>query len=74
MIELNQTLLDAVKIIAEEAGQAILNIYQQDDFEVQTKLDESPLTRADLASHHIITKALKKLTPEIPILSEEGEK
>ena len=74
MIELNQTLLDHVKIIAEEAGQAILGIYQQDDFEVQTKSDHSPLTQADLASHNIINQALKKLTPEIPILSEEGDK
>jgi 3'(2'), 5'-bisphosphate nucleotidase len=74
LIELSQTLLNYVKIIAEEAGQAILDIYQQDDFEVQTKSDQSPLTKADLASHHIITKALKKLTPKIPILSEEGEK
>jgi 3'(2'), 5'-bisphosphate nucleotidase len=73
LIELNQTLLDHVKIIAEEAGQAILDIYQQDDFEIQTKRDQSPLTQADLASHDIITKALKKLTPQIPILSEEGE-
>ena len=74
MIELNQTLLDHVKIIAEEAGQAILKIYHQDDFEIQTKRDQSPLTQADLASHDIITKALKKLTPTIPILSEEGDK
>ena len=73
MIELDQTLLDHVKIIAEEAGQAILQIYQQDDFEIDTKSDQSPLTQADLASHDIISKALKKLTPEIPILSEEGE-
>ena len=74
MIELDQTLLDHVKIIAEEAGQAILDIYQQDDFEIQTKRDQSPLTQADLASHDIITKALKKLMPQTPILSEEGEK
>ena len=74
MIVLDQTLLDHVKMIAEEAGQAILSIYQQDDFEIQIKSDQSPLTKADLSSHHIITKALKKLTPEIPILSEEGEK
>lgn len=74
MIELNQTLLDNVKIIAEEAGQAILQIYQQDDFEVQIKRDQSPLTQADLASHQIIIEALNKLTPEIPILSEEGDK
>ena len=74
LIELDQTLLDHVKIIAEEAGQAILDIYQQDDFEIKIKSDQSPLTQADLASHDIITKALKKLTPQIPILSEEGEK
>ena len=73
MIKLDQILLDYVKIIAEEAGQAILDIYQQDDFEIQTKRDQSPLTQADLASHDIITKALKKLTPETPVLSEEGE-
>jgi len=73
LIELDQTLLDHVKIIAEEAGQAILQIYQQDDFEIKIKSDHSPLTQADLASHNIITKALKKHTPEIPILSEEGE-
>ena len=74
LIELDQTLLNHVKIIAEEAGQAVLRIYHQDDFEIKIKSDQSPLTQADLASHDIITKALKKLTPEIPILSEEGEK
>jgi len=65
-------LLYQVKSIAEEAGRAILNIYQQDDVGIQTKSDQSPLTQADLASHDIITKALKNLTPDIPILSEEG--
>ena len=74
LIELNHTLLDAVKKISEKAGQAILNIYQQADFEAQVKSDKSPLTQADLASHQIIIEALSKLTPEIPILSEEGEK
>jgi len=72
LIELNQDLLDAVKKIAEEAGQAILDIYHQDDFNIESKSDQSPLTQADLASHNIINQALKKLTPEIPILSEEG--
>ena len=74
MIELDQDLLDAVKRIGEGAGQAILEIYQQEDVQVQIKSDQSPLTQADLASHNIIHQALKKLTPEIPILSEEGER
>ena len=74
LIELDQTLLDHIKIIAEEAGQAILQIYYQDDFEIHIKSDQSPLTKADLTSHDIIIKALINLTPEIPILSEEGHK
>ena len=74
LIELDQDLLYAVKKIGEEAGQAILEIYLKEDTQVQTKSDQSPLTQADLASHLIIIEALKKLTPEIPILSEEGDK
>jgi len=66
--------LNQVKGIAQEAGHAILKIYQQDDVGIQTKQDQSPLTHADLVSHDIITKALKQLTPEILILSEEGNK
>jgi 3'(2'), 5'-bisphosphate nucleotidase len=66
--------LNQVTHIAEEAGRAILDIYQRDDFDIQTKSDQSPLTKADLASHQIIVETLNKLTPEIAILSEEGEK
>jgi len=66
-------LLDQVKSIAEDAGRVILNIYQQDDVGIQTKVDQSPLTQADLASHQIINQALTTLIPDIPILSEEGQ-
>ena len=74
MIELTQSILEAVRLSAEEAGKAILKIYQLGNYETQTKDDHSPLTHADLASHHIIFSALSKLAPKIPILSEEGEK
>ena len=74
MIELTQSILEVVRLCAEEAGQAILKIYQLDNYESQTKDDNTPLTQADLASHHIIYSTLSKLAPEIPILSEEGEK
>ena len=36
--------------IVEEAGAAILEVYNT-DFEIQSKSDESPLTQADLAAH-----------------------
>lgn len=57
--------------IAKRAGDAILDIYRQ-DFEVVTKDDDSPLTQADLASHRVIVDALRALTPDIPVLSEES--
>jgi 3'(2'), 5'-bisphosphate nucleotidase len=66
--------LDAVTAIAIEAGAAILNIYRDPNtnWEVDRKADDSPLTLADLASHQVIDAALCKLTPDIPVLSEEG--
>lgn len=58
--------------IAFEAGKEILEIYEQ-DFEVFTKDDKSPLTLADKKANEVIVAALKKNFPEIPILSEEGK-
>ncbi len=58
--------------IAKNAGVAIMDIYET-DFDVVKKSDNSPLTQADVAAHKLIVAALKQLTPEIPILSEESE-
>lgn len=64
-------LLPEVLSIARLAGARIMEIYVQ-DFEVDYKGDDSPLTSADLASHKVITEKLQALTPDIPCLSEEG--
>lgn len=56
--------------LAREAGDAILAVYAR-DFSVETKDDQSPLTQADLASHRIIVDGLRRLAPDIPVLSEE---
>ena len=53
------------------AGKKILEIYTSDDFIVEHKSDESPLTIADKNAHSIIERALAKT--KIPILSEEGD-
>jgi|TARA_B110000438_G_scaffold41940_1_gene41716 3'(2'), 5'-bisphosphate nucleotidase len=66
----NIQLIDELIAIAKEAGEAILEVYNS-DFDYQMKEDSSPLTKADTISHNIISKKLKELTPEIPILSEE---
>ena len=61
---------DIIKL-ARDAGAAIMAIYQQ-EFQIYDKDDKSPLTEADLASHHILIQGLAELTPEIPVLSEES--
>lgn len=66
-----QSLLEPVRDLCEQAGREILKIYDG-DFTVETKSDGSPLTAADKAAHQIISVGLAKLTPDIPVLSEEG--
>jgi 3'(2'), 5'-bisphosphate nucleotidase len=68
-MKLNE-LIDPIVDLAVDAGKAILEVYAT-DFDVQEKGDESPLTQADLASHHCIVKGLGALTPDIPVISEE---
>lgn len=58
--------------IARAAGAAIMSIYRQ-PFEVEFKQDESPLTAADKGAHEVIVGALARLTPDIPVLSEESD-
>ena len=58
--------------LVREAGEQIMEIYSQ-DFEVNIKDDDSPLTQADMASHHCLVNGLAKLTPDIPVLSEESD-
>ena len=62
---------DFLLTLAEQAGQAILSVYNT-DFSVRHKSDQSPLTLADTRSHAIIAAALRERFPDIPILSEEG--
>lgn len=63
-----------VILIAYEAGEAILEIYNSANFEIEFKEDNSPLTKADKAAHKIISKKLLSLTPSIPLVSEEGRR
>ena len=62
---------EGVIAIAREAAEAILRVYGS-DFDVERKADASPLTEADLAAHHCIVGGLARLTPGIPVLSEES--
>lgn len=53
------------------AGREVISIYES-DFSVETKNDKSPLTEADMASHHALVDLLERMTPVVPVLSEES--
>ena len=68
---LEDAVRERVIALAVAAAADILAIYEH-PFDVEHKTDDSPLTAADLASHHRIVDGLQRLTPEIPVLSEES--
>lgn len=66
--------MTAVRQIAEQAGAEILNVYNQSaELVVDYKSDDSPLCEADRRAHQLICRELARLTPELPVLSEESD-
>ncbi|MFC3093233.1 3'(2'),5'-bisphosphate nucleotidase [Alteromonas sediminis] len=63
-------MIEQIKLIAHEAGKAIMDIYAK-DFAIYDKSDSSPLTEADLAAHNIIVDGLAAIST-LPVLSEES--
>jgi 3'(2'), 5'-bisphosphate nucleotidase len=61
-----------VTSLVRSAGKAVMDIYNGDEFQAVYKDDLSPLTAADIAANAIIVSGLKKLTPGVPVLSEES--
>jgi 3'(2'), 5'-bisphosphate nucleotidase len=58
--------------LASRAGEKIMHCYR-DDPSVTFKLDASPLTAADEASHEFLVRSLKELLPDVPVVSEESD-
>ena len=67
----DQALIESLKALMWSAGDALMDVYCSDDFGAEIKGDDSPVTKADLAAHHVLVDALAQLTPDIPIVSEE---
>ncbi|WP_085608628.1 MULTISPECIES: 3'(2'),5'-bisphosphate nucleotidase CysQ [unclassified Pseudomonas] len=63
-------LMAPVVELALRAGEAILPFWRA-DVAVTAKSDDSPVTAADMAAHHVIVAGLTALDPSIPVLSEE---
>lgn len=65
-------MLEQICQLSRTAGAAIMAVYNSNQpIDVEQKKDNSPVTAADLAAHHVIKQGLAALTPDIPLLSEE---
>ena len=65
------TLLKALQLLVHQTGEVIMQVYQTADCGIETKKDDSPVTKADLDAHYCLIGGLAKLTPNIAIVSEE---
>jgi 3'(2'), 5'-bisphosphate nucleotidase len=65
-------MLKQIIVIAQDAGEIILKHYVNPE-ELSKKEGGSSLTAADLAANEHIVSNLKKMDPQIPIISEESE-
>ncbi|MFK8042420.1 3'(2'),5'-bisphosphate nucleotidase CysQ [Congregibacter sp.] len=59
--------------LCHRASDSILQCYYDEARSglLSSKEDQTPLTKADLASHEILSEGLHALRPELPLLSEE---
>jgi len=64
--------LNVLATLAREAGAAAMRHYDHQG-PVTQKGDKGPVTEADRAAHRVIVAGLGRWTPDIPVISEEGE-
>jgi len=67
----NDKLLAVAIESAKKAGIEVAKHYKSGDYTSEMKEDNSPVTSADLASNDVLMQELSRLTPDIPVISEE---
>ena len=55
--------------LALEAGAIIMQVYGEDDFAVELKGDESPVTKADKAADDHISAGLRAAFPDVALVT-----
>lgn len=66
-----EKLTQVMRRLALEAGDVIMDIYGQDDFNVRSKSDDSPVTAADEAADAVISAGLRTAFPDVALVTEE---
>ena len=59
-----------IDLVFDTAGLESINLYKK-GLKIEIKEDGSPVSNGDLKVNDLISKKIKELTPEIPIISEE---
>jgi 3'(2'), 5'-bisphosphate nucleotidase len=70
---LSQLQIKAIIKIALEAGKIAMSYFGSKNLYVNKKNDDSPLTIADSLISQLIFFGLQKITPNIPVICEEGK-
>lgn len=65
-------MMTQVEPLAREAGALLLSYYRK-KYTVAIKDDDSPVTVADTESSALLVAGLSRLTPRIPVISEEND-
>ena len=55
-LPLSPDYLEQLKKLVIDAGAAILEIYHSDNFDIELKSNDSPVTKADLAAHNVLIR------------------
>ncbi len=63
-------MINKIISIAQNASMEIMNIYNNQNLNIESKDDNSPVTKADLIANKIIINGLKKIS-DYPIVTEE---
>ncbi|MAM24552.1 MAG: 3'(2'),5'-bisphosphate nucleotidase [Rhodobacteraceae bacterium] len=66
-----EELVTVMRRLSLQAGERIMEIYGQDDFDVRSKSDESPVTAADEAADALISEGLRAAFPDLMLVTEE---
>lgn len=66
-----EKLTTVMRELALLAGDKIMEIYADDDFDIRAKSDDSPVTAADEAADAIISAGLRAAFPDVPLVTEE---
>lgn len=66
-----ENLMTVMRRLALEAGDVIMDIYETNDFSVNVKSDNSPVTAADEAADQLISAGLRAAFPNVALVTEE---